>query len=296
MLYDNVYSEKRVPGRGQILWRTLKQDALALTGLYGVCCLLLLCLLGPWVAPYMPTRQFLDNQLLPPSWSQEGNVLFFFGTDDLGHDVLSRLLNGVAPTFGSAFIITCAASLLGLVMGVLAGMTQGLKSALLHHFFDILLAIPSLLLAIVIIAFGGAKLYSAMLAVWLALLPHVTRAIYRAVRDELDKEYVIAVRLDGVSSWNLLWQVILPNISSVLVMAVTRIFSIAILDIAALGFLNLGAQLPSSEWGLMMNSSLELIYVAPWCIMLPGAAIMISVLLVNLLGDGLRRAIVAENE
>ncbi|MGL4861197.1 MAG: putrescine export ABC transporter permease SapC, partial [Enterobacteriaceae bacterium] len=289
-------SEKKAPGRGEIVWRTLRQDTLALIGLFGVLTLLVLCLTGSWLAPYTLDQQFLGYQLLPPSWSQSGNILFFLGTDDLGRDVLSRLLNGVAPTFGSAFLVTCAASLLGITIGVVAGMSKGLRSAFLHHFLDILLAIPSLLLAIVIIAFGRPSLHHAMLAVWLALLPHVIRAVYRAVHDELDNEYIIAARLDGASSWHILWQAILPNIAPQLVMEVTRVFSIAILDIAALGFLNLGAQMPSTEWGSMMSDSLELIYVAPWCIMIPGAAIMLSVLLVNLLGDGLRRAIVAENE
>ena len=171
--------------------------------------------------------------------------------------------------------------------------THGLRSAVLNHILDTLLAIPSLLLAIIVVAFAGPSLSHAMFAVWLALLPRMVRSIYSMVHDELEKEYVIAARLDGASTLNILWFAVMPNITAGLVTEITRALSMAILDIAALGFLDLGAQLPSPEWGAMLGDALELIYVAPWTVMLPGAAIMISVLLVNLLGDGVRRAIIA---
>ncbi|HCN6859601.1 TPA: ABC transporter permease subunit, partial [Escherichia coli] len=181
----------------------------------------------------------------------------------------------------------------GLVLGTFAGATHGLRSAVLNHILDTLLAIPSLLLAIIVVAFAGPSLSHAMFAVWLALLPRMVRSIYSMVHDELEKEYVIAARLDGASTLNILWFAVMPNITAGLVTEITRALSMAILDIAALGFLDLGAQLPSPEWGAMLGDALELIYVAPWTVMLPGAAIMISVLLVNLLGDGVRRAIIA---
>ncbi len=222
-----------------------------------------------------------------------GEVSFFLGTDDLGRDVLSRLLSGAAPTVGGAFVVTLGATLFGLVLGVIAGSTHGLRSAVMNHILDTLLSIPSLLLAIIVVAFAGPHLSHAMFAVWLALLPRMVRSVYSLVHDELEKEYIIAARLDGASTLNILLFAILPNIASGLVTEITRALSMAILDIAALGFLDLGAQLPSPEWGAMLGDALELIYVAPWTVMLPGAAIMLSVLLVNLLGDGIRRAIIA---
>lgn len=207
--------------------------------------------------------------------------------------MLSRLLSGAAPTVGGAFIVTLAATLCGLVLGVVAGATHGLRSAVLNHILDTLLSIPSLLLAIIVVAFAGPHLSHAMFAVWLALLPRMVRSVYSMVHDELEKEYVIAARLDGATTLNILWFAILPNITAGLVTEITRALSMAILDIAALGFLDLGAQLPSPEWGAMLGDALELIYVAPCTVMLPGAAITLSVLLVNLLGDGIRRAIIA---
>jgi cationic peptide transport system permease protein len=228
-----------------------------------------------------------------PSWSRYGDVSFFLGTDDLGRDLLSRILSGAAPTIGGAFLVTLAASVCAIIIGVLAGITRGIRSAVLNHILDTLLSIPSLLLAIVVVAFIGPKLEHAYLAVWLALLPRMARTLYVAVHDEMEKEYVVAVRLDGATTLQILRYAVLPNIVAVLVTEFTRSVSMAIMDIAALGFLDLGAQLPSPEWGAMLGDSLELVYVAPWTVMLPGAAILISVLLINLLGDGVRRAIIA---
>lgn len=293
MPYDSVYSEKRPPGTLRTAWRKFYSDASAMVGLYGCAGLAVLCIFGGWFAPYGIDQQFLGYQLLPPSWSRYGEVSFFLGTDDLGRDVLSRLLSGAAPTVGGAFVVTLAATICGLVLGTFAGATHGLRSAVLNHILDTLLAIPSLLLAIIVVAFAGPSLSHAMFAVWLALLPRMVRSIYSMVHDELEKEYVIAARLDGASTLNILWFAVMPNITAGLVTEITRALSMAILDIAALGFLDLGAQLPSPEWGAMLGDALELIYVAPWTVMLPGAAIMISVLLVNLLGDGVRRAIIA---
>ncbi|MEL4013555.1 putrescine export ABC transporter permease SapC [Dryocola clanedunensis] len=291
MPYDSVYREKRPPSTLRLTWRKFYGDTPAMIGLYGCGALVLLCVFGGLFAPYGLDQQFLGYQLLPPSWSRYGEVSFFLGTDDLGRDVLSRLLSGAAPTVGGAFVVTLAATIFGVVLGVFAGATHGLRSAVLNHILDTLLSIPSLLLAIIVVAFAGPHLIHAMFAVWLALLPRMVRSVYSAVHDELEKEYVVAARLDGASTLNILWFAVMPNTAATLVTEVTRALSMAILDIAALGFLDLGAQLPSPEWGAMLGDALELIYVAPWTVMLPGAAIMISVLLVNLLGDGLRRAI-----
>ncbi|MBW1212432.1 putrescine export ABC transporter permease SapC [Pantoea allii] len=293
MPYDNIYAEKRLPSAFRQSWHHFYGDMPAMIGLYGFGALLLLCLFGHFLAPYPIDQQFLGYQLLPPSWSRYGEVSFFLGTDDLGRDLLSRLLNGVAPTVGSAILVTLFATFWALVLGIVAGMTHGVRSAVLNHVLDTLLSIPSLLLAIIVVAFLGPRLEHALLAVWLALMPRLVREIYSAVHDELEKEYVVAARLDGATSINIMWHAILPNVLPMLISEITRALSMAILDIAALGFLDLGAQLPSPEWGAMLGDSLELVYVAPWTVMLPGAALMVSVLVVNLLGDGIRRAVEA---
>lgn len=293
MPVDNIYAEKRLPSAFRQSWQHFYSKPISMVGLYGFGALLLLCLFGGLIAPYGIDQQFLGYQLLPPSWSRYGDVSFFLGTDDLGRDVLSRLLSGAGPTVGSAILVTLFATLGALVLGVLAGMTHGIRSAVMNHVLDTLLSIPSLLLAIIVVAFLGPRLEHALLAVWLALMPRLVREIYSAVHDELEKEYVVAARLDGATSIHIMWHAILPNVLPMLISEITRALSMAILDIAALGFLDLGAQLPSPEWGAMLGDSLELVYVAPWTVMLPGAALMVSVLVVNLLGDGIRRAVEA---
>ena len=124
MPYDSVYSEKRPPGTLRTAWRNFYGDATAMIGLYGCAGLAILCIFGGWFAPYGIDQQFLGYQLLPPSWSRYGEVSFFLGTDDLGRDVLSRLLSGAAPTVGGAFVVTLAATLCGLLLGVVAGATH----------------------------------------------------------------------------------------------------------------------------------------------------------------------------
>jgi len=291
MPIDKIYQEDHLPGAFRRVWHYLYRDTSAMIGFYGTCALILLCLFGQLLAPYGLDQQFISYQLLPPSWSRYGDVSFFLGTDDLGRDLLSRLLAGALPTLGSAFIATFFAAACALLFGIMAGMTRGLRSAAINHFLDIALAMPSLLIAIIVVAFLGPSLGHAMLAVWLALTPRMIRTLYLAIRDEMSEAYVIAAKMDGASPFLLLKGTILPNILPILVGDVTRCLSIAIFDISALGFLGLGARIPSPEWGANLGDSLELIYVAPWTVMLPGAAIMCAILLINLLGEGVRRAI-----
>lgn len=292
MPYDSVYLEKRPPGALRTVWRKFYGDTTAMIGLYGCAGLLLLCVFGGWFAPYGIDQQFLGYQLLPPSWSRYGEVSFFLGTDDLGRDVLSRLLSGAAPTVGGAFVVTLGATLFGLVLGVIAGSTHGLRSAVMNHILDTLLSIPSLLLAIIVVAFAGPHLSHAMFAVWLALLPRMVRSVYSMVHDELEKEYIIAARLDGASTLNILLFAILPNIASGLVTGSLAPCRWPFWILPRWAFL-IRRPAAFAGMGAMLGDALELIYVAPWTVMLPGAAIMLSVLLVNLLGDGIRRAIIA---
>ncbi len=168
---DNIYAEKRLPSAFRLSWQRFYRDTSAMIGLYGFGILLFLCLFGGLLSPYGIDQQFLGYQLLPPSWSRYGDVSFFLGTDDLGRDVLSRLLSGVAPTVGSALLVTVLAAICALLLGVLAGITHGLRSAVMNHVLDTLLSIPSLLLAIIVVAFLGPRLEHAMLAVLLALIP-----------------------------------------------------------------------------------------------------------------------------
>ncbi|WMY95020.1 MAG: putrescine export ABC transporter permease SapC [Arsenophonus sp.] len=291
MFSDNFYYEQKITSPIKMILQNFYNDIFAMTGFYGVLFLLILSLFGTYLAPYTINEQFLEYQLLPPSWCHNGNIAFFLGTDDLGRDIMSQLIIGTASTCGSSFIITISVMLFGIIFGCLAVLIKGFTSVILHYVLDTLLSIPSLLLAIIIITFSGASLKNAIIAIWLALLPKIIKKVHDAVSNELHTEYVLAARLDGASNFYIIWYTILPNITHILVIEITYTLSITICDIVALGFLDLGARLPTAEWGTMVGNSLELIYVAPWTVFLPNTAIMISILFINLLGDGLHRAI-----
>lgn len=228
---------------------------------------------------------------MPPSWAPAGTVDYFLGTDDLGRDILSRLIMGSQLTFGAAVAITAIAALIGCFIGVLAGMTKGLLSSTLNHLLDTVMSIPSLLLAIIFVAFLGFGEFNILLAICLALIPRFIRSVYIAVHTEVEKDYIMAARLDGANSFYLLWNSILPNVLTVIATEITLALSVAVLDITALGFLGLGAQAPSTEWGAILGDSVELIYLAPWTVTLPGLSIMFTVVVINLVGDGVRRAL-----
>ncbi|ALU44456.1 MULTISPECIES: ABC transporter permease subunit [Pseudoalteromonas] len=289
----NLFTEESNRSPLSRLWRKFKANHPALVGLWLFIALTLLALLAPLLAPYGIDQQHADALLLPPSWHDEGNVNFILGTDDLGRDVLSRLMRGATYTFGLSIVAALLTTLMGVVLGTLAGCSQGFKSSLLNHLLDITLAIPSLLLAIIIIAILGPGLFNTVWAIIFALLPQYIHSIRNLVVEELNKDYISAFRLDGASRWQLIIRGVLPNIYEHIVVIFTLALSTAILDIAALGFLKLGAQPPTTEWGAMLAENLGLIYLAPWTVGLPGALLFLSVLATNLVGDGLRDALQA---
>ncbi|MBZ9612033.1 ABC transporter permease subunit [Rheinheimera maricola] len=272
------------------LWREFARQHSAMAGLALFLLFVVLAVLSPLLAPHDPYLQNDALLLIAPSWSEAGLVQYPFGTDDLGRDLLSRMLIGARYSFGIALITVLGALLTGLVLGSLAGMSKGLKSSALNHVLDLALTIPSLLLAIIIVAILGPGLINTIWAIMLALLPQFVHSVRNAIAEQLNLDYVIAYRLDGASNWQVLTRVILPNIWERLTVTASMALSTAILDIAALGFLGLGAQAPTAEWGAIIADSLDLIYVAPVGVALPGLLIFTCVLSVNLVGDGLRNA------
>jgi cationic peptide transport system permease protein len=278
------------------LWREFSRQHSALFGLALFSSFLLLSLISPLITPHDPYQQADHLLLLPPSWSEQGLVQYPFGTDDLGRDLLSRLLKGSTFTFGLALVTVLGALLTGLALGALAGMSRGVKSSFFNHLLDLILTIPSLLLAIIIVAVLGPGLANTAWAVSLALLPQFVHGIRNAINEQLEKDYVTAYRLDGANNWQVLTRLIIPNIWERIIVISSMALSTAILDIAALGFLNLGAQAPIPEWGAMISDSLDLIYLAPASVAIPGLLIFAAVLSVNLVGDGLKTAMQRRRE
>lgn len=287
---NSVYQEEHIPTQFERFWRSYRRNNLAMFGLWCFILILLVTALSPWIAPHDPQMQ--SNQLLtPPSWDTNGTVDYFLGTDDLGRDILSRLIIGSQSTVGLALIVTLVAGVIGGLIGVFAGMTKGLLSSTLNHLLDTIMAIPSLLLAIIIVAFLGFGEVNVALAIGLSLIPGFIRSVYTAVSSEVKKDYIMAARLDGAKDFYLLWHSIMPNILTVISAELTMALSLAILDMAALGFLGLGAQAPSTEWGAILGDSVELLYLAPWTVTLPGLFIMFTVVVINLVGEGTRQAL-----
>ena len=291
MPIKKLYQEEQIDSPLGHLWHAFASNPFAVAGLWAVIFLLLLVVFGPLLAPFQPEVQNPNAILLPPSWDAAGHVSHFLGTDDLGRDLFSRILHGVRLTFGMSLVVVICALLVGFIIGSLSGMMRGLKSSILGHLLDALLSIPSLLLAILVVAVTGPGLGNVFWAVGIALTPQFVRAIHQAVHEELQKEYVTAAKLDGASQVQIFWYVIMPNVWDVVIIQTTIAISVAILDIAALGFLNLGAQAPSSEWGSMIFQGLSSLLIAPWTITIPGLAILFTVLSINLVGDGLRSAL-----
>ncbi|MBR9788900.1 MAG: ABC transporter permease subunit [Vibrionaceae bacterium] len=290
MLTNNVYQEEHIPTQFERFWRSYRANGLAMFGLWCLVFIVLITLFAQLIVPFDPQAQS-GELLVPPSWSPSGTVDYFLGTDDLGRDILSRLIMGSQLTFGAAVGITVTAAIIGCLIGVLAGMTKGLLSSTLNHLLDTVMSIPSLLLAIIFVAFLGFGEFNILLAICLALIPRFIRSVYIAVHTEVEKDYIMAARLDGANDFYLLWSSILPNVLTVIAAEFTLALSTAILDITALGFLGLGAQAPSTEWGAILGDSVELIYIAPWTVTLPGLTIMFTVITLNLVGEGVRRSL-----
>lgn len=291
-----LYHEEQNHRPLRLLWLHFKRQHSAMLGLSVFLFLFALVLLAPFLRPHDPYLQNPELLLLAPSWEGTGLVHYLFGTDDLGRDILSRLMTGAIYTFGLAFFSVAIALLLGLIFGVLAGMSKGIKSSIFNHVLDLALTIPSLLLAILIVAVLGPGLWNTIWAIVIALLPQFVHGIRNEIQDTLKQDYVTAYRLDGASNWHVLRYAVLPTILETITLMSSIALSTAILDIAALGFLGLGAQAPLAEWGAMIADALDLIYIAPWAIALPGLFLFASVLSVNLVGDGLRSAIKKRRE
>jgi len=257
-------------------------------GVIGLCLVTLLivaAVFAPILAPFEPNLQMREAILHAP-----GNG-FPLGTDDVGRDVLSRLLYGARLSLSIGAVVVALSFTVGTLLGLIAGFSGGIIDALVMRLMDIMLALPTLLLAIAVVAVLGPGLSNAMLAVSIVQLPGFVRLTRAAVQVELSKDYVAASRMAGAKRTRLMFRTVLPNCLAPLIVQASLGFSSAILDTAALGFLGLGAQPPTPEWGTMLADALQFVQSAWWVVTFPGLAILLTVLGFNLVGDGLRDAL-----
>ena len=272
-------------------WYYFSENRGAVIGLGVFAVLVVVAVFAPLIAPHAPQAQYRDAVLVPPFWEEGGRAAYLLGTDAVGRDMLSRLLYGARFSLFIGLIVTTLALVGGIFVGVIAGYFRGWIDTVIMRIMDIILAFPSLLLALVLVAVLGPGLMNAMIAIALVLQPHFVRLTRAAVMAEKGREYVIAARVAGARPMRLMFLTILPNCLAPLIVQATLSFSTAILDAAALGFLGMGAQPPTPEWGTMLAEAREFILRAWWGVTFPGLAILVTVLAINLMGDGLRDAL-----
>ncbi|WP_342362512.1 ABC transporter permease subunit [Terrarubrum flagellatum] len=272
-------------------WGYFSANRGAVAGLVVICLVLLLALFADFIAPHSPYVTNNTVFLKPPFWQEGGSLSYPLGTDAIGRDILSRLLYGARLSLVIGIAVVAIAIVVGIVLGLVAGFFKGVTEIVIMRAMDIVLTLPSLLLAIVIVAILGPGLMNAMLAVAIVVLPHYVRITRAAVIAETSKDYVVAARVTGAGTLRLMFSEVLPNCTAPLIVQATLGVSTAILDAAALGFLGLGAQPPAPEWGTMLADAREFVLRAWWVVTLPGLMILITVLAFNLLGDGLRDAL-----
>ncbi len=280
-----------MPSRLTLFWRSFAENRGAVVGLAIMAALIVIAGLADVLAPHSPIEQYRSHFLIPPVWQEGGIWEFPLGTDDVGRDMLSRLIYGARLSILIGFSVAGLALLTGTSLGLIAAFAGGVVDVAIMRMMDVLLVFPSLLLAIVIVAILGPGLFNAMLAVVVVTLPGYTRLARAAALSELARDYVTATRSAGAGTLRLMFDVVLPNCLAPLIVQVSLGFAVAILDAAALGFLGLGAQPPTPEWGTMLSGALQFYQRAWWVLALPGLAILFTVLAFNLVGDGLRDAL-----
>lgn len=276
---------EKVPGPWREAWRSFRKNKSALVGTGIVVFFVLLAIIGPFIAPEDYNDQKLSSRLLAPSAD------YWFGTDDLGRDIFSRILHGASLSISVGFASVILSVIVGSFLGIIAGYYGRKVDTVISRIFDIMLAFPSILLAIAIVSILGPSLMNALIAIAIINVPTFGRLIRSKVLSVKQEEYILAAKAIGMKNSRILWKHILPNSMAPVIVQGTLAIATAILECAALGFLGLGAESPQAEWGKMLADARNYLMNAPWALIFPGLAIMLTVIGFNLMGDGLRDAL-----
>ena len=268
----------------QEFWHYFKRNKGAVIGLVYIVIMVLVAVFAGLLAPHGPAEQFRDALLHPPVWQEGGSWQYILGTDDVGRDVLSRLMYGARLSLLVGCLVVLLSLILGVILGLLAGYVGGALDAAIMRLVDIMLAL-------VLVAIFGPSIVNASLALTFVALPHYIRLTRAAVLVEVNRDYVTASSVAGAGALRQMFVNILPNCLAPLIVQASLGFSNAILDMAALGFLGMGAQPPTPEWGTMLSDVLQYAQSAWWVVTFPGLVILLTVLAFNLMGDGLRDAL-----
>lgn len=279
------------PGELKLIWRDFSRNKGALAGLVVLLVMFTAAIFANFLAPHSPIEQYRDFVRIPPMWQAGGNAMFPLGTDELGRDMLSRLIYGARLSLFIGLAVVVASMVAGIVLGLFAAFSENAIGTLILRAMDVILSVPSLLLCIVVVAIIGPSLTNTIVAITIVYLPHYVRLVRASAMAEMNRDYVIAAQVAGASKLRIMFVTVLPNCAAPLIVQATLGVSNAILEAAGLGFLGLGAQPPTPEWGVMLASAREFLQSAPWIVTFPGLAILVTVLAINLVGDGLRDAL-----
>lgn len=275
----------RIDSPGRRAARRLLRRKAAVFGLCVVTVFVLVAVLAPWIAPYDPVKTSWTAIRKAPS------ALHWFGTDENGRDILSRIVHGASASLRAGVISVSIAVALGVPIGLLAGYRGGWIDAIISRVTDAMLACPFLILAIAMAAFLGPSLRNAMIAIGISATPIFVRLARGATMATMVEDYVEAARAVGNPRWRIALRHVLPNIVPPVLVQATLAIAMAIIAEASLSFLGLGQQPPAPSWGSMLNAAQRFLSQAPWMAIFPGLSIFIVVLAFNLLGDGLRDAL-----
>ena len=292
MAIEIIGSETREPpGPIAQFWSAFTENRGAVIGLWVLGIIVTLAIFAPFLAPHDPLEQFRDVTKLPPAWTEQGQWAYPLGTDALGRDMLSRLMYGARISLFIGVAVMSVSMVLGVALGLATAWFGGLFEVIVIRVMDLIVSIPSLVLAILIMAVLEPNLTNTIIAVTIVYMPRYVRLVRASALAELTKDYVTAAKVSGVRPLRLMLRTVFPNCAAPLVVQAALGVSDAIIEAAGLGFLGLGAQPPMPEWGTMLADSREFISAAPWIMMMPGLAILVTVLSINLVGDGLRDAL-----
>ena len=278
-------NEKRRTGQIQDVFLRLARNKAAMLGLFILLVMILCAIFAPFVAPYNYAKQDLINSYIPPCLAHP------FGTDNLGRDILSRVIYGTRISLLLGICSVCLATVIGVFLGSIAGFYGGVFDNLLMRLMDIVLAVPSLLLAISIASTLGNGIQNLILAIGLGASPGYARIVRASILSLKDQEYVEAARSEGASDAHIILSHILPNCLAPIIVQMTLGVASAILSTASLSFIGLGIAPPTPEWGSMLSTGRQFMFEAWWIVTFPGVAIMLSIFALNLFGDGLRDAL-----
>ncbi|MFD1204435.1 MULTISPECIES: nickel transporter permease [Sporosarcina] len=276
---------EKTAGPWREAWRSFSKNKVAVVGAIIVLFFILLAVFAPLIAKEGLNDQLQSDRLLPPS------AQYWLGTDDFGRDILSRIIYGARISLSVGFFSVIASVIVGSILGIIAGYYGRWVDMIISRIFDIMLAFPSILLAIAIVSVLGPGLENALIAIAIINVPNFGRLIRSKVLSIKEDEYITAAKAIGMKDARILFSHILPNSMAPVIVQGTLAVATAILEAAALGFLGLGAQAPAPEWGKMLADSKSYLQSAPWTMIFPGLAIMLTVLGFNLMGDGLRDAL-----